>query len=142
MKKKFFAVMLLCLGMLGSYHTAFAMEKADVDLYYLGRNTMLDNPIYVENDVYFVPLRECAEQIGATVVYIPNSMITVSFPNGIKIDYFLKKEEILFNDFTTIKTNKALQNINGVSYVKINYLYDFLNHFIIKTEENGKKVIK
>ena len=93
MKKKFFAVMLLCLGMLGSYHTAFAMEKADVDLYYLGRNTMLDNPIYVENDVYFVPLRECAEQIGATVVYIPNSMITVSFPNGIKIDYFLKKEE-------------------------------------------------
>lgn len=41
MKKKFFAVMLLCLGMLGSYHTAFAMEKADVDLYYLGRNTML-----------------------------------------------------------------------------------------------------
>lgn len=48
----------------------------------------------------------------------------------------------MFNDFTTIKTNKALQNINGVSYVKINYLYDFLNHFIIKTEENGKKVIR
>ena len=75
MKKKFFAAMLLCLGMLGSYHTAFAMEKADVELYYLGRNTMLDNPIYVENGNYFVPLRECAEQIGYEVSYTPSLII-------------------------------------------------------------------
>ncbi len=141
MKKRFFAALVIAFCFMGN-GSIFAMEKTDTGLFYMGRDAKLDNPIYTENNDYYIPLRECAEQIGATVVYIPNSMITVSFPNGIKIDYFLKKEEILFNDFTTIKTNKALQNINGVSYVKINYLYDFLNHFIIKTEENGKKVIR
>ncbi len=53
MKKKFFKTMLVCLGILGScYTTTFAMEKADVDLYYLGRNAKLDNAIYVEDNIY------------------------------------------------------------------------------------------
>ncbi len=110
MKKRFFAALVIAFCFMGN-GSIFAMEKTDTGLFYMGRDAKLDNPIYTENNDYYIPLRECAEQIGATVVYIPNSMITVSFPNGIKIDYFLKKEEILFNDFTTIKTNKALQNI-------------------------------
>ena len=53
-EKEIFKTMLVCLGILGScYTTTFAMEKADVDLYYLGRNAKLDNAIYVEDNIYF-----------------------------------------------------------------------------------------
>ncbi len=121
MKKKFFAVMLLCLGMLGSYHTAFAMEKADVDLYYLGRNTMLDNPIYVENDVYFVPLRECAEQIGYEVRYVP-SVITLKYlyDIGQETKYDIDNHKIFRYDREIGECN--IKNINGLSYISKNFM--------------------
>ena len=141
MKKKFFAVMLLCLGMLSSYHTAFAMEKADVDLYYLGRNTMLDNPIYVENDVYFVPLRECAEQIGYEVSYTP-SLIIVS--NGYeKIEYHIDSNTVILNDIAVRECDISdMKNINGACYINVNNFYYLLGHYIITMNENGKEVLQ
>ena len=142
MKKKFFATMLLCFGMLGgSYSTAFAMEKADVYLYYLGRNTMLDNPIYVENGNYFVPLRECAEQIGYEVSYTP-SLITVS--NGYrKIEYHVDSNTVILNDIALKECDISdMKNINGACYININNFYYPLGHYIITMNENGKEVLQ
>ena len=142
MKKKFFAVMLLCLGMLGSYHTAFAMEKADVDLYYLGRNTMLDNPIYVENDVYFVPLRECAEQIGYEVRYVP-SVITLKYlyDIGQETKYDIDNHKIFRYDREIGECN--IKNINGLSYISINDFYGTsFGRNIYNMEYDGRKIIQ
>ncbi len=141
MKKKFFAAMLLCLGMLGSYHTAFAMEKADVELYYLGRNTMLDNPIYVENGNYFVPLRECAEQIGYEVSYTP-SLIIVS--NGYeKIEYHIDSNTVILNDIAVRECDISdMKNINGACYINVNNFYYLLGHNVITMNENGKEVLQ
>ncbi len=141
MKKKFFVSMLLCLGILGNYHAAFAMEKADVELYYLGRNTMLDNPIYVENDTYFVPLRECAEQIGYEVSYTP-SLITVS--NGYrKIEYHVDSNTVILNDIALKEYDISdMKNINGACYININNFYYPLGHYVITMNENGKEVLQ
>ena len=142
MKKKFFVSMLLCLGILGNYHAAFAMEKADVELYYLGRNTMLDNPIYVENDTYFVPLRECAEQIGYEVRYTP-SVITLKYlyDIGQETKYDIENHKIFRYDREIGECD--IKNINGLSYISINDFYGTsFGKNIYNIEHDGKKIIQ
>ena len=140
MKKKFFKTMLVCLGILGScYTTTFAMEKADVDLYYLGRNAKLDNAIYVEDDIYFIPLRECAEQIGYTVDYTP-SVITLTDKFGKKIEYRLDMNTIFVHGKPAGIFN--IKNINGISYVNLNAFYDLMSIDIREIQNNGKKTLR
>ena len=142
MKNKFFVAMLLCFGILGRHSTAFAMEKADVELYYLGRNTMLDNPIYVENDTYFIPLRECAEQIGYEVNYTP-SVITLkhSYDIGQETKYHIDTHKII--SYGREIGECEIKNINGLSYININDFYGTsFGQNIHNIDHDGKKIIQ
>lgn len=139
MKKKFFVALMACITMINS--TAFAMEKADVGLFYQGRDTKLDNPIYVEDGNYFIPLRECAVQIGAMVDYFPESMIKVRFSTGRDIEFHLDDDTIVFNGMKTEKKCQ-IKNVNGLSYINAKDFYELLSNFYIETDSKGKVTLQ
>ncbi len=137
MKKLFFTTLALTLGMLG---TTFGMEKTETEFFYMGRDMKLENAIYTENNAYYVPLRECAEQIGATVAYIPHSTIVITLNPARSITYDLNTATVSVNGIKPEAGN--VQNINGVSYVEAKQFYKLLGYEAIEQEENGKKILR
>ncbi len=140
MKKKFFAAFTLCMGIMTT--SAFAMEKTDVDLFYCGRDTKLDNPIYMENNDYFVPMRECAEQIGCTVDYVPNKGITIQCPNGrvIEYDFHSPVLSVVINNLPAM--GGKIVNINGISYMNVEDFYNHLGYEISMIQDYGVNGIR
>ena len=138
MKKKFLAAFALCMGLMTT--TAFAMEKVDVDLFYCGRDTKLDNPIYTENNDYFIPLRECAEQIGCTVQYVPNSKIVITSVDRV-LEYHLADNSIFVNGIKT-SSKSEIKNINGMSYINAKEFYEMIiGNFFVQQNQNGKTTL-
>lgn len=136
MKKKFFAALIACMTIMTT--TAFAMEKTNVKLFYFSRDTNLENPIYTENEEYFIPLRECAEQLGAKVEYQPNSSITLRFSDYDVITYDLKENKVVFG---SIPQKGKVININGMSYVNANDFYSLLDKEMAIVEDEGNKTL-
>ena len=138
MKKKFLVMLALCMGLMTT--SAFAMESADVDLFYYSRNMELRKAIYIENGVYYVPLRECAEKLGATVEYNENK-ITLRFSPYDYIEYYLKENKVMRNGSISEEGKGEVKNIKGYSYVNVNDFFSLLNKEIVEVDDAGKKVL-
>ncbi len=137
MKKLFFTTVAFTLGILG---TAFAMEKTETEFFYMGRDMKLENTVYTENNAYYIPLRECAEQINATVEYIPHSKIVIEVNPARSVTYDLNSATVSVNG---VKPEAgSVKNINGVSYVEAKQFYMLLGYEATEQEENGKKTLR
>lgn len=137
MKKLFFTTLIFTFGILG---TAFAMEKTETEFFYMGRDMKLENAVYTENHAYYVPLRECAEQIGATVEYVPHSKIVIEVTPTRNVTYDLTTATVSVNG---VKPEAgSVKNINGVSYVEAKQFYMLLGYEATEQEENGKKTLR
>lgn len=108
------------------------MKIANVKLKYENSDLNLMTPIYVENNRYYIPLKEILNKIGGTVSTRNSSIILNLSQCSIQIDS--SKNEFIKNQ-KVFKLKQSLVYTNSSAYIT---LFDFVKMFDLKVQWNIK----
>ncbi|AVP56008.1 lipoprotein [Clostridium tetani] len=117
-----------------TFSSGLNMNKGDINLFYNGKKLSLKLPIYVENNRYYIPLKEVIKNMDGEG-YIKNNKIYGKLQDKyIEID--------IKNNMELEGAHKLKQNLIVKDHIVYIGLFDFTKIFNLKTKwEEEKKIV-